>query len=66
MAKQRHLEWINHTSLCGLAVDALVFTLFGAAWTGATAGTLSTTPVATTLTIVSVVGLAAVGRSWGQ
>jgi hypothetical protein len=64
MAKQRHIEWVTHTCLSGLAVDALGFALYDAAWAGASAGTLSTTPVATA-PAVSVVGLDALGRGWG-
>jgi hypothetical protein len=65
MAKQRHNEWVTHNCLRGVAVGALVFTLFDAAWAGAPAGTLTTTPVATALPTVSAGGLVAVGRGWG-
>jgi hypothetical protein len=65
MAKQRQIEWANRNSLRGVAVDALGFPLFGAAWSGAPAGTLSTAPVATALPAFSVVGLVAAGRGWG-
>lgn len=49
MATQQRIEWANRDFLRGLAVGALVLTLFWTAWAGAPAGILGVTPVATAL-----------------
>jgi hypothetical protein len=64
MAKQQPIEWANHDFLRGLAVRALLLTLFGTAWAGAPAGTMSMTPVATALAF-SMVGWDTVALGWG-
>ena len=52
MAERMRIEWTNRNFMRGLAIGALVLTLFGTGWAAAPAGILSATPVERALAFV--------------
>jgi hypothetical protein len=64
MDKQQRIEWTSRAFLRGLAIGALVLTLFGAAWAVAPAGAVGSTPLTHALAYAAI-GLVAIGLVLG-